>query len=131
VSTGCVQHRCKNVFYFFYSCRVFNVFNVFYFPYVFKNTNIENLFSVQANSEISVLHLINDRPNCSGLVLFSTFFGSCCAYYEDRHLSLSLRRKITVNVFYSTFTDVFFTFVTFFLHFKTFGERFFIYDVQR
>jgi len=24
---------------------------------------------MQANSEISVLHLTNDRPNCSGLLL--------------------------------------------------------------
>ena len=34
--------------------------------------------------------------------------------YEGRHLSLSVRRKITVNIFYSTFTNVFFIFVTFF-----------------
>ena len=27
--------------------------------------------------------------------------------YEGRHLSLSVRRKITVNVFYSTLTNVF------------------------
>ena len=39
------------------------------------------LVSVQANSEISVLHLINDRPNCSGILLLSTFFVSCYAYY--------------------------------------------------
>jgi len=28
--------------------------------------NVENLLSVQANTEISVLHLTNDRLNCSG-----------------------------------------------------------------
>ena len=51
---GCgLVHRCKNVFLtFFNSCRVFYVFNVFYFPYVFKIKNVENLLSVQANSEI-------------------------------------------------------------------------------
>jgi len=45
------------------------------------------------------------------------FFVSCWAY-EGRHLSLSVQRKITVNVFYSTFTNVFFIL----------GECFFIYD---
>jgi len=87
---------------------------------------------MQANSEISVLHLINDRPNCSGLLLLSTIFVSCWAYYEDRRLSLSLQRKITVNVFYSTFRNVFLIFVRF-LTFLTFcyffGERFFIYEI--
>ena len=58
--------------------------------------------------------------------------------YESRHLSLSVRRKITVNVFYSTFTNVFFIFVTFFLTFLTFfilggtffGNVFFIYELN-
>jgi len=36
---------------------------------------------MQANSENSVLHLTNDRPNYSGLLLLSTFFVSCWAYY--------------------------------------------------
>ena len=36
---------------------------------------------MQANSEISVLYLTNERPNCSGLLLLSTFFVSCWAYY--------------------------------------------------
>jgi len=67
--------------------------------------------------------------------LLSTFFVSCWAYYEGRHLSLSLRRKITVDVFYSTFTNVFFIFVTF-LRFLTFlkiffgGNVFFIYAMK-
>ena len=60
----------------------FYVFNVFFnFPYLFKIKNVENWLSVQANSEIFVLHLTNDRPNCSGLLLLSTFFVSCWAYY--------------------------------------------------
>ena len=76
--------------------------------------------------------LTNDRPKCSGLLLLSTFFVSCWAYYmRYRHLSLSVRRKITANVFYSTFTNVFFIFVTVLKRFLTFflfflgGERFF------
>jgi len=38
---------------------------------------------MQANSEISVLHLTNDRrrPNCSGLLLLVTIFVACWAYY--------------------------------------------------
>jgi len=76
------NHRCKKTFFYvFYSCHVFYVFNVFYFPHVFKNKNVENLLSMQANSEISVLHLTNHRHNCSGLVLLSTFFVSSWAYY--------------------------------------------------
>jgi len=45
-----------------------------------------------------------------------------------RHLSLCLRRKITAQVFYSTFTKVFFNFVTFFtfLTFFIFRGTFFI-----
>ena len=57
---------------------------------------------MQANSEISVLHLTNDRLKCSSLLLLSTIFVACWAYYMRvyRHLSLSVRRKVTVNVFY-------------------------------
>jgi len=36
---------------------------------------------MQANSEISVLHLTSDRLNCSGLLLLSSFFVACWAYY--------------------------------------------------
>jgi len=36
---------------------------------------------MQANCETSVLHLTNDRPNCSGLLLLSTIFVTCWAYY--------------------------------------------------
>jgi len=36
---------------------------------------------MQANSEISVLHLTNNRLNCSGLLLLSTTFVACSAYY--------------------------------------------------
>jgi len=36
---------------------------------------------MQANNEIYVLHLSSDRPNCSGLLLISTFFVSSSAYY--------------------------------------------------
>ena len=48
--------------------------------------------------------------------------------YEGRHLSLSVRRKITVNVFYSTFTNVFFYFChvfTFLMFFFILGGTFF------
>jgi len=34
---------------------------------------------MQANSEISVLHLTNDRLNC--ILLLSTIFVACWAYY--------------------------------------------------
>jgi len=43
------------------------------------------------------------------------------------HLSSSVRRKISVNVIYSTFTRVFFIFVTFLTFFLFFGEVFFMY----
>jgi len=85
---------------------------------------------MQANSEISVLHLTNDRPNCNGLLLLLTVFVSSWAYYmRDRHLSLPVRRKITVNFFIQRLQTfimfvTFFTFLTFFLFL---GERFFIY----
>ena len=50
--------------------------------------------------------------------------------YEGKHLSLSVRRKITVNFFYSTFTNAFY-FCHVFLRFLTFsyflGNVFFIY----
>ena len=36
---------------------------------------------MQANSEIFVLHLTIDRLNCSGLLLLSTSFVACLAYY--------------------------------------------------
>ena len=36
---------------------------------------------MQVNSEIPVLHLTNDRLNCSGLVLLSTIFVAFWAYY--------------------------------------------------
>ena len=47
--------------------------------------------------------------------------------YEGMHLSLSVQRKITVNVFYSTFTNVFIfvIFFTFFNVFFIFGRTFF------
>jgi len=39
----------------------------------FKIKNVESLLSMQANSDISVLHLTNDRLNCSGLLAFMNF----------------------------------------------------------
>jgi len=50
--------------------------------------------------------------------------------YEGSHLSLSVRRKITANVFYSTFTNVFYFchFFTFFNVFDFSGNVFFIYE---
>jgi len=95
----------KKVFNVFLFLSRFYVFSVF----LFSVKNVENLLSVQANSEISVLHFTNDTLNCSGLLLLSTIFVACWAYYnyKGRHLSLSVRQKITVNVFYSTFTNGF------------------------
>jgi len=84
---------------------------------------------MQANSEMSVLHLTNDRPNCSGLLLLSTFFVSLLGLlYEVRHLSLSVGQNITVNVFIQRLQTFFFIFVTFLTFLKVFfilGGRFF------
>ena len=63
------------------SSRFFYVFTFFIFHTFLKIINVENLLSLQANSEISVLHLTNDRLDCSSLPLLSTFFVSCWAYY--------------------------------------------------
>ena len=47
---------------------------------------------------------------------FTVAFNFLCVLlgllHEGSHLSLSVRRKITVNVFYSTFTNVFFLFLS-------------------
>jgi len=69
----------KNVFYVFILVTFFNVF--FIFRTFLKIKNVENLLCMQANSEISVLYLNNDRPNCSDLLLPSTIFVACWAYY--------------------------------------------------
>jgi len=62
----------KKRFYVFYSCHVFTFLTFFYFPYVFKNKkNVENLLSMQAHSEISVLHLTNDLSRVDGVVIFT------------------------------------------------------------
>ena len=50
--------------------------------------------------------------------------------YEGRHLSLSIRRKVTANIFYSTFF-IFVTFLTFFDVFLFLGKVFFIYAFNR
>jgi len=75
---------------------------------------------MQANSEISVLHLTNDRRNCSGLLLISIFMCVLLGLlYEGRYLSLSARRKITVNVFlFNVYKR--FLFLSRFLRFLTF-----------
>jgi len=39
------------------------------------------MHSMQATGEISVLHLTNDRLNFGGLLLLSTIFVACSAYY--------------------------------------------------
>ena len=55
---------------------------------------------MQSHSEISVLYLTTDRQ--AQLQRFTVAFNFLCVLlgllYEDRHLSLSLWRKITVNV---------------------------------
>jgi len=62
---------------------------------------------------------------------FTVAFNFLCVLlgllYEGRHLSSSSRRKVSVNVFYSTFTNVFFIFVTYFYVFNVFyfGGTFF------
>jgi len=77
-----VLQHVKNLFYVFYYCHVFYVFNVFFiFRTFFTIKNVENLLSLQANSEVSVLHFTNDWLNCSGLLLLSTIFAACWAYY--------------------------------------------------
>ena len=75
--------RCKNVFTFFLFLSRFLRFLTFFFIFrtFLKIKNVEKLLSMQANSEISALHLTNDRPNCSGLLLLSTFFVSWSTYY--------------------------------------------------
>jgi len=74
---------------------------------------------MQANSEISVLHLTNDRPI---LQRFTVAFNFLCVLlgllYEGRHLSLSVLRKIPI-IFYSTFTNVVY-FCHVFLRFNAF-----------
>jgi len=61
---------------------------------------------MQSHSEISVL-----------LQRFSLAFNYVCGFlgilYEGRHLSLSVWRKITVNVFFIQRLQTFFIFVTF------------------
>ena len=77
---------------------------------------------MQANSErFSVLDLTNDRLNCIGLMLLLTIFVAWWAYYMrvNRHLSLSVRQRITVNFFIQPL-QTFFIFVTFFAFFLTF-----------
>jgi len=67
---------------FFILVTFFTFLNVFFILRTFfKIKNVENLLSMQANSEISVLHLTNGRLNCSGLLLLSTIFVACWAYY--------------------------------------------------
>ena len=78
-----------------------------------------------------MLHLTNDRPNCSALLLLSTFFVSCWAYYMRVGIQVYLFGwKITVNVFlfnvYKRFL-IFVTFLTFFNVFFILGNVFFIY----
>jgi len=65
---------------------------------------------MQAKSEISVLHLTNDRLSCS--LAFNYLCGLLGLLYEGRHLSLCVRRKITVNVFIQRLQTFFFIFVT-------------------
>jgi len=83
---------------------------------------------MQANSEIFVLHLTNDRPNCSGLLLLSTVFHSCWAYYM--RVVYLFSGKLLLNVFIQRLQS-FFYLCHVFLRFLTFfilGERFFIYE---
>ena len=68
---------------------------------------------------------------------FTVAFNFLCVLlgllYEVRHLSLSIQRKISVNVFYSTFTNVFFYFChvfTFYGVFYLLVNVFFIYDYK-
>ena len=71
-------HRCKNVFTCFILVTFLRFFNVFIFRTFFKIKIVENLLSMQADSEISVLHLTNDRLNCIGLLLLTCFQLSLC-----------------------------------------------------
>ena len=76
---------------------------------------------MQANSEISVLHLTNDRPNCSGLLLLSTVFVFCWAYYMRVVYLFGGKLLLTFFVQRFLFVSRFLRFLTFFI----LGERFF------
>jgi len=83
---------------------------------------------MQANTVFSVLHLTNDRLNCSGLLSqLSLCLAGSIIWGYTRHLSLSVRRKLTVNVFTQRLQTFFFYFchVFTFVTFLSFGERFF------
>ena len=71
----------KRFLTFLFLSRFLRFLTFFIFRTFFKIKNVESLFSMQANSEISVLHLTSDRLNCSGLLLLSTIFVACWAYY--------------------------------------------------
>jgi len=57
-------------------------------------------FEVANKKRLCVLQLTNDRPNCSGLLLLSTFSVSWACYISPIGMShLSVRWKTTGNVF--------------------------------
>jgi len=68
---------------------------------------------------------------------FTVAFNFLCVLlgllYEGRHLSSSVRRKVSVNLFYSTFTKVFYFchVFTFLIVFLFWGNVFLIYAFQR
>jgi len=93
----------------------------FYFPYVFKIKPLKICFLCKLIVRFLCYISPNDRVNCSGLLLLSTIFVACWADYM-RVGKLSLRQKITVNVFYSTFTNGFY-FCHVFYVFYFGGER--------
>jgi len=41
----------------------------------------DEITEIDATVDLMTDDLTNDRPNCSGLLLLSTFFVSCWAYY--------------------------------------------------
>ena len=90
----CFDHRWKNVFLRFLFLSRFYVYNVFlFFRTFFKQKTLKICFlcklivrfnflkSTFLNTRSNCASLNNDRPNCSGLLLLSTFFVSCWAYY--------------------------------------------------
>ena len=58
---------------------------------------------MQANSEISVLHLTNDSLNCSGLLLLSTIFVACWAYYTRVGIAYLFGGKLPLTFLFNVY----------------------------
>ena len=95
-------------------------------------TSAELVRDLEVAKHFCVLHLTNDRPNCSGLLSLSTFSVSswACCVTPIGMPNLSFRWKINgVTFLFNVYERFYFCHVllTFFNVFLFFGERFFIY----